>query len=260
MNISTSLLLLAVMAICENAFADEAILDGKWRGSGGAALSISSGNTNSKSLNLTADAARMTSDDKLSLYVQILASRSESTANGVTSTSTTANQWMAGTRFDHTVSGEIFGFGGLEFSRDQIKALALRSVASGGLGYHLIKTDQNQWDIIGGLAYRADQYSPPGLLINNEMKNSLSTTELLLGEESSHSLSESTSFKQKLVVNPNLSRNGNRAAFDASLLVALNKTMSLSMTLQDRFDSRAQPPVKNNDMLFFTGINVKFGG
>lgn len=260
MKISTSILLFAVAANSAIAVADEPKKDGLWRGSGGAALSLSSGNTNSESLNLTADAARMTADDKLALYAKVLASRAESTSNGVTSRNTTANQWLAGTRYDHTISGEIFGFGGLDLSHDQIKTLSLRSVISAGLGYHLIKTADNQWDVLGGLAYRADQYSDPGILIDNQLKTSHNSSELLLGEESSHKLTESTSFKQKLTVSPSLGSQGTRATFDAGLSVALNQTMSLSVTLQDRFDSTAQAPVKKNDILFFTGINVKFGG
>lgn len=166
-----------------------------------------------------------------------------------------------GTRYDHTIAGELFGFGGLDFSHDQIKKLSLRSVASAGLGYHVVKTTDHQWDIFGGLSYRKDKYKEPGVLINNELKTSLNATELMLGEESNHKLTESTSFKQKLAIYPNLSSSkGTRATFDAGLLVALNKTMSLSITVQDRYDSLAQAPIKKNDILFFTGINVKFGG
>lgn len=261
MKISTPMFVLMTFAACGNALAEEAITDGKWRGNGGASVSISSGNTNSRSLNLTADAARMREDDKLSLYLQMLGSRAESTNNGVTSTNTTANQWLAGTRYDHTISGEMFGFAGLDFSHDLIKLLSLRSVVSGGLGYHMINTTDNQWDLLGGLAYRQDKYSNPGILIDNVMEISHSTTELLLGEESSHKLTESTSFKQKLVVSQALGNSkGVRARLDTGLLVALNKTMSLSVTLQDRYDSTANAPIKKSDILFFTGINVKFGG
>lgn len=256
MKIITSVLLLASMAHGGNVLAEDAKLDGQWRGNGGAALSISSGNTRSSSLNLTTDAARLTADDKLSLYGQVLASRSQS--NGVIST--TANQWLAGTRYDYNITPEMFGFGGLDFSHDQIKLLSLRSVVSGGLGYHMIKTPENQWDVFGGVAYRTDKYNGLGVSINNEMVTKLHATELLLGEESAHKLTESTSIKQKLVVSPNLSSSkGVRATFDIGLLVALNKTMSLSVTLQDRYDSLSQAPIKKNDILFFTGINVKFG-
>jgi putative salt-induced outer membrane protein YdiY len=255
-----SLLILAAVTISTNALADKPKRDGLWRGNGGAALSISSGNTKSESLNLTADAARLTADDKLSLYLQILGSRADSTSNGVTTSTTTANQWSAGTRYDHTITGEMFGFGALDFSRDQIKLLSLRSVASVGLGYHVVKTDDNQWDVFGGIAYRTDKYDEPGVLVRNELRTGISATELPLGEESNHKLTESTSFRQKLVVSPDLTNKGTRATFDAGLRVALNKTMSLSMTLQNRYDSTAEALVKKNDLLFFTGINVKFGG
>ncbi|MES1981113.1 MAG: DUF481 domain-containing protein, partial [Pseudomonadota bacterium] len=138
----TNVLMLASMVMCGNAMAEDVQLDGHWRGSGGAALS---GNTRSQSLSLNADAARATADDKLSLYGQILGSRA--TANGVTTTS--ANQWKAGTRYDRNISSDVFSFAGLDFNHDQIQQLSLRSVVSGGLGYHLIKTPANKWDIFG---------------------------------------------------------------------------------------------------------------
>lgn len=260
MKISASLLFLAGISSCGMALADEVKMDGQWRGSGGAALSIASGNTRSKSLNLTLNAARQTTIDKLSLYLQALGSRAESTANGVTSTNTTANQWMAGTRYDHNISGDMFGFGALDFSHDQIQMLSLRSVISAGLGYHVIKTAENQWDVFAGLADRTDRYNNPGVIINNTLETRLHTTELPLGEESNHRLTDTTSFKQKLVVSPTLNSKGTRATFDAGLQVTLNKTMNLSVTLQDRYDNLARTPVKKNDILFFTGVNVKFGG
>jgi putative salt-induced outer membrane protein len=260
MKISTSLLLLLVATNSVIAQAEEPKKDGLWRGVGGAAFSYASGNTNSTSLNLTVDADRLTVDDKLALYAKVLASSADNTVNGVTSRETTASQWLAGSRYDHTLSGEVFGFGGLDFSHDQINLLSLRSVVSSGLGYHLIKTSENQWDILGGLAYRTDQYIEPGILIDNELKTRHNSIDLILGEESSHQLTESTSLKQKFSISPSLSSTGYLATFDAGLSVALNKAMSLSVTLQDRYDNTAVAPVKKNDVMFFTGINVKFGG
>jgi len=256
MNVYTLLLLLAAMEICGNALAEDAKKDGKWRGNGGAAVSISSGNSRSSSINLTADAARMTSNDKLTLYGQILNSSAES--NGVTTT--TANLWIAGTRYDHNITEYTFGFGGLDFNHDQLKQLSLRSVVLGGLGYHLIKTNENTFDILGGVSYRADQYSGSGILVDNQMVTSQNAVELVLGEESTHKFSETVNFKQSLMIYPNMSSSGNRATFNTGLFVSLNKTLSLSVTLQDRYDSLAPAPIKTNDIIFFTGINVKFGG
>ncbi len=256
MKTLTLLMLLAAMVIHGNVLAVDAKQDGKWRGSGGAALSISSGNTRSSSLNLSADAARVTSEDKLSFKGHILGSRSEK--SGVASTS--ANQWSIGTRYDHNISAVTFGFGGLDFSRDQIKLLTLRRVVSGGMGYHLLKGPETQWDILGGASHRADQYSGAGISINNQQRTSFNSVELLLGEESTHKFNDVTSFRQSLMVYPNLSNSkGARATLDAGLQVSMNKTFSLSVKLQNRYDSLAQAPIKKNDLMFFTGINVKFG-
>ena len=256
MKVCAALLPLVIIGTWGNAQADEVKRDGKWRGSGGAALSISSGNTRSSSINLTADAARVTPVNKLTLNSQILGSRSES--NGLTST--TANQWAVSTRYDHNISPHVFGFGGLNLNHDQIKLLALRSVVSGGLGYHLIKTEDHQFDIFSGFSYKSDKYSGSGIYINNQLRSSLNAAEVLFGEESTNKLSETVSFSQRLVINSSLNNTGNRATFNASLLVALNKTLSLSVTLQDRYDGFVTAPLKKNDILFFTGINVKFGG
>jgi putative salt-induced outer membrane protein len=250
-------LALAALAVFSSALADDVPRDGQWRGDGGAALSISSGNSNSRSLNLNGNAARLTATDKLALYGQILEGRSE--ANGVTTTS--ANQWSAGGRYDSNFSPETFGFGGLDLSHDQLKQLSLRSVLSVGLGYHVIKTADNQFDVFGGAAYRNDQYSGAGVIINNAVETSFSTPQLMLGEESHHKLTESTTFQQKLAISPNLNNDkGSLVTFNSSLMVAMSKTLSLNVTLQDRYDSLSEPPLKKNDILFFTGVNMKFGG
>lgn len=253
-------LFLAAAASCQNAHADDAKHDGLWRGNGGAAFSDSYGNTQSSSLTITADATRQTQEDKLSLNGQYVGSRAQTTSNGVTSTSTTANQWEARSRYDHNISEKNFDFGGLDFNRDQIQLLSLRTVVSGGLGRHVIKTDETQWDVLGGLSYRADRYSNPGVTINNQATMGFDTTEFLLGEESTNKLTESTTFKQHLMYRPNINRDkGYLVTFDSTLMVAINKSLSLRVSLQERFNSLAQAPIKKNDTLFFTGINVKFG-
>ena len=249
------------MASCANARADEAAApDGLWRGNGGTALSLASGNTRSSSLTLTGDAVRQTEDNKLSLYAQVLSSRSESTSNGVSSTRTTANQWQTGIRYDRNLTPTKFTFSGMDFAHDQIQLLSLRSSVSGGLGYHAIKTPETQWDLFSGLSYRADRYSEPGVAINNQMRTRFDVVELLFSQESTSKLTDSTSIKQRLIVTPNIgSSNGFLAAFDSSLLVAINRTLSLKVSLQDRYNSLSQAPIKKNDVVFFTGLNLKFG-
>lgn len=234
--------------------------DGKWHGNASASVSYAAGNTRSSSLALSTEAARDTGEHKLSFYGQALGSRADSTTNGVTSTSTTANQWKAGVRYDHNLTETTFGFVAEDLMHDRIQLLSLRSTSSLGLGYHLIKTEETKWDLLSGLTYRDDRYNPPGVLIGNRLRMRFSAAQLLLGEESDSKLTPTTSFKQRLVVTPNLgNERGVLATFDASLMVAISESLSLKVTVQDRYNSLSQAPIKKNDVLFLTGINVKFG-
>jgi putative salt-induced outer membrane protein len=255
--IPVNLMVLSAAVCSPGALADEPPKDGLWRANGGLAVTLSAGNTRSQSLSLTADATRRTARNKWSLYAQALGTRAES--KGLTGT--TANQWSAGARYDHNLSKRMFGFTGLDFGRDVIRLLRLRSVASLGLGYHLVNTDDTQWDIFGGASYRSDEYIDPGVLVRNQLRTKFNSAEAMIGEDSTNTLTPSTTFKQRLTASHGLNSDGGyRATFDASLSVAINHTMSLKVSLQDRYDSLAEAPIKPNDLLFFTGVNVKFGG
>ena len=251
-----SVLAITSLLASGSAFADAPPADGQWRGAGGAGMSMSTGNARNSSLNLVVDAARVTAADKLSVYGQALFAQSKKDND----TSTTANMWRAGTRYDHNLNERVFGFGGLDLEHDQLKHLSLRGVLSGGLGYHLIKNADTTWDVFGGVAYKMDRYMAPGVIIDGDSRRSYTSPELILGEESTHRLTDTTSFRQRLVLFPNLRDTGEyRAIFDAGLAVAINKTMNLTLSFQDRYDSLATSPAKQNDTLFIAGVNVKFG-
>lgn len=83
---------------------------------------------------------------------------------------------------------------------------------------------------------------------------------LLLGEESSHQLSQTTTFKQRLEVYPGLS--GDKpviAKFNAGLGVAMSSTLSLTVGLIDTYNSKPPAGLKKNDVGLFTGVSVKLG-
>lgn len=234
---------------------------GRWDGDFNAGFSLSAGNTDSQSFNLGLDTSYQRPDDKLSLSAQYLESRTRSVSNGVVTTGLSALQWRLGGRYDRDITPREFGFVGMEFSHDRIRQLDLRSVLSSGLGHHLVKTRDDQWDVYGGLTYREDLYGGSGVLINDVQQTRMETTEVLLGQESSHQLGGTPArFRQKFVLYPSLfSDKGTRATLDAGLLLDINKTLSLSVKLQGRYDSLAQAPAEKYDLLFMTGLSVKFG-
>ncbi len=233
---------------------------GRWDGDFQVGFSLSAGSNDSQTFNLGIDTTYTRPDDKLSLSAQYLETSSRSVSNGVVSVSITALQARLGGRYDRDLNAQDFGFVGLEFSHDKIRQLDLRTQLNSGLGRHLVKSRDDSWDVYAGLNYREDYYSDGGVLVNGRLRSHLSVLEPLLGQESTHQLGgTSARLRQKLVLYPSVSRDsGTRATLDAGLLFDLNKVLSLSMKLQSRYDSLAQGD--KLDLLFVTGLSVKFGG
>lgn len=229
----------------------------------GAASSSTSGNTNTTNLNLVLDSQRRTETNKLSINAEFVRSSSE-VVDAQTNTrreTTTAFRELIGARYDHNLSERVFAFGGGELSHDRIALLGLRQVYSTGFGYQLLRGEAHNWDVLSGLSYRDDRYLKQGVEINGSLRDDLYVYELMLGEESNHRITESIQFQQKLTINRNLGEiQGTRGQWDMGLQVAVNRTLSLSMKLQRRYDGMARQPVQRYDTLLFTGINITFGG
>lgn len=224
--------------------------DGQWRAALGLGASASSGNTKSGNLSLNGDAVKATDQNKASLYGNAQYARSGGVA--------TSEQLRLGGRYDQNLNAKLFAFGGLDFERNKFSNLKLRSQLSGGLGWHLIKSPDLSWDLFGGLGYTSDKYMA-ATLIDGATRSSYGYASLLLGEESTHKLSETTSAKQRLVLVPNLKNRGEfRANWDAGLAVAMSKTMNLNVGVALAHNSEPGPGRKTTDTLLTTGVSVKF--
>ena len=254
MHFKSNLALLA-MAMAAAAAQAQPKPDGLWRGTGGVALSITSGNTDTQALNLAVDMASATATDMITLGGGINYGKSK--AAGVTST--TANKWSGAGQYDYNLSPKVFVFGKLGLEGDDLIDLSLRTTLAGGVGYKLIESKELNFSLFGGLGYSTDTYDRRKTIAGKTSK-SFNRSSLFLGEESAHVLSATTSFKQRLEVYPGLS--GDKAQilkFTAGLGVAMSSTMSLNVGLTDNYNSKSPAGVKKNDMGFITGINVKLG-
>ena len=108
-------------------------------------------------------------------------------------------------------------------------------------------------------ATAADQWSLYGSALRGSNRGGTTAEQYRLGEESSHKLTPTTSFKQRLIVYPNLSDSGAyRASFDAGLAVAISGKMSLTVTLGERYNSDPGVGLKKSDTVLFTGLTVKY--
>lgn len=244
-------LALASTTAC-GAFAQATVTpDGQWRSALSLGVSLSSGNTKSSNLMFAGDTVKATAQDKLRMYGVAL----RSSADG----STTANQFRLGGRYDYNLSAAYFGYGGLDFESDKIGAKLNSRIALGaGLGWHVIKDAATTFDVFGGVAQTADRFTQ-ALTIDGSSRMRYSYTSLVLGEESSHKLSPTMTFSQRMTLLPNLKNTGEfRAVFDAGLAVAVSKGMNVNIGFSHRYNSEPGTGIKKGDTLLTTGVSVKF--
>lgn len=224
--------------------------DGQWRAVLGLGGSASSGNASASNLSLAGDGVRATEQLKSTVYGTLQLARKGDL--------TTAEAARLGGRQDWNLNPRSFAYGSLDLERNRFANLSLRSQLSGGLGWHLLKLPTRTWDVFGGVSYTNDQYVDP-MLLRGVLRDSYGYAGLLLGEESTHKLTATTSAKQRLVVVPNLKNSGEyRANWDAGLAVSMSNALSLSVGLSVSYNSDPGVSFKTTDALLTTGVSMKF--
>jgi putative salt-induced outer membrane protein len=220
--------------------------DGKWHGAAGVGISFAAGNTSSNAISITGDTAKETTADKITIYGLML--RAESKTAGVTNK--TSDLLKVGGRYDWNINDRLYAFGGGELERNQLIGLTMRTSLNGGLGYKLIRDANTTFDIFGGIGWSGFDYRAP-LKDRNGV-------ELLLGEESTHKLSPTVSFKQRFVYYPGAKDLGNRATFDAGLSAALAGNLTANVTSSNRYQSKVPFGAKSTDTLLLVGVGVGY--
>lgn len=229
--------------------------DGLWRATGGAALSQSSGNTEATSVAITLDAVNATTSDKTTLGGAYNYGRSK--AAGISTTNT--EKWNLFGQYDYNLGPRMYGFGRLDGQGDKLADLDLRLGLSAGLGYKLIDNANTTFNLFGGAGYTTDRYGA-AQMIDGRTNTRFSRSSLILGEESTHKISASTDFKQRLEYAAGLSGDkANLTKFTAGLQVAMSRTLSLAVGFTANHNSAPPAGQKSTDTLLFTGINVKLG-
>ena len=244
---------LAIAALCAAplfAFAQATVKpDGQFHYALGAGASYSSGNTSAASANVTAETVRTTATDKFRLTGKALYTRD----NHVT----TAENATLATQYDRDFNPTYFGFGSGDYLRDTFANISARVAVHAGVGQHVVKRDTLTFDISAGLGYTEDRYLNPAV-VDDVLRQRYGRPEAVFAEESSHKLTETTTFRQKLSLLPSLrSGGGYRGVFDSGIAVSMTPMLSLTVGLNYRYDSDPGVGVKHGDTLVVTGLNLK---
>jgi putative salt-induced outer membrane protein YdiY len=226
-----------------------------WAGTFDLGFAQTSGNTDTKSFTLGANAVRATSRDKITVtYTQIFSS---SNASG--KDLTTANAKRGGLAYNLNVAPKMFVFGLVSLENDQFQRLDLRFAPAGGVGYHAIKKPNTILDLSLGVSLDREFFSAPPGSPAGTAGVSHSYAEILLGEEFTHKFTKTFSMHENLVFLPNVSSTGNfRMNFDIAAVAAIKKWMSFQVSASDRYLSDPLPGLKKNDTLLTTGLRFVF--
>jgi putative salt-induced outer membrane protein YdiY len=254
------------------------LLEG-WQGGLNLGLAATTGNSETKNLNVAFNAARKGLHDKLTLY--------ENTIYAVTdkpTSLTTANTDAGGIRYDRDFAPRVFGFGSADFFANALQDLSLRSILSGGLGWHAIKNPNTTLDLLAGLSFTHEKFSDvpdPDGPAGSTYSPSDSSASLTLGDAFMHKLGKTTVLTQSFLIYPGLTTTPvivvqpappnttedihvYRFMFNLGTVTKINKWLGWQNTVSDVFVSN--PPtvpegtarIERNDVQISTGLNFSF--
>lgn len=220
----------------------------QWSGGADVGFALTRGNSTTTNLALGMAISRETLRDKTSLYAASVYNR-ESTS-GISRT--TANTFRFGARYDRNLNRQWFGYGFTDLEHNGLQDLNLRWVLGGGIGYHAIRNERTELDLLGGLDMSREFFDG-----NDNDRTSL---EAQLGQTLNHKLTPRFSLTEQLFFFPNLSNGGEyRINFDAGVVADITKRIGWQVTLSDRYLSNPPGGAKQNDLLLTTGLKVKLG-
>jgi len=229
-----------------------------WKGGANVGFALTGGNSQTKSLAIAFTAARTGLHDKFLVYENTVYATND--APGAVP-NVTANTNQGGLRYDHDLTPRLFGFVGADFMNNALQSLGLRSVGSGGLGLHAIKSVNTTLDLLAGGNFTHETYdfippTPPSTVFTPGVTNNFGA--LTLGEELAHKHG-GTVITQKMYLYPNLNDTGQyRATFDLGTVTKISKWLGWQNAFGDIYVTNPPGGRKQNDIVLTTGLNFSF--
>ncbi|HSZ63196.1 MAG TPA: DUF481 domain-containing protein [Terriglobales bacterium] len=239
------------------------VLEG-WKGGLNLGFAVTTGNSETKNLNVAFNAVRTGLHDKLTLYANSIYAVNDKVVPPQTGPQTTANSTGGGAVYNHDFTPRIFWYVSGDFFANSLQSLNLRSILGGGAGVHLIKNAVTTLDFLAGLNYTHESFgdvpSPNPPPATYSYSNSLAA--LTVGDTFSHKLGKSTVITQTFLLYPDLSKTGEyRGTFALGTVTKLNKWLGWQNSFGDVFDTNppaALPRIERNDVQISTGLNIAF--
>jgi putative salt-induced outer membrane protein len=215
-----------------------------WHGSLGAGLSISSGNSDAKSFNLSGD---LKYDPKTKNVVKlgVLFLRSES--NGAT----TADKLVATLRDEYSLTDRFFVYGEVGYLRDKVALVSYLISPIAGAGYKVVKTDTMTFDVSAGFG---------GAFEKLEGRDATGSGAFKAGEAFAWKVSPTVTLGQNGSALFKANDTGDAFYhFDVSLATSLSKLLELKLAyLVDHKTRPAFASLDKTDTAFLASVVAKF--
>ncbi len=234
-----------------------------WSGSLDTGLSLTRGNSAIVSYTLSGRAVRQTDRDKITVYTALVYGKNDITSPG----QLIARQITGGIRGDINFSPRWFAFAATDFNSNALQNLELQNVVDGGVGSHVIKTKNTQFDVFGGAGYNQEffrAYSlpnpapPPATILFPAVTQRSAAA--VAGEQFDTKLGARSSFSETFTYFPNLSGpTGYRFTFNSVFATSINRWLGWQLSFNDIFFSNPPIGIKGNDLILSTGLRLTFG-
>jgi len=234
-----------------------------WSGALDTGLSVTRGNSATLAYNLAARAVRQTDRDKITVYTAAVYGKNDTTSPS----QVIAHQITGGVRADINFRPRWFAFAATDFNSNALQNLDLQNVIDGGVGGHVIKTKNTQFDVFAGAGYNQEFFGayslpnptppPPTTLLPAVTQRN---AEAIVGEAFSTKLGSRSTFSETFNYFPNLSGpSGYRYTFNTVLSTAISRWLGWQFSLNDNFLSNTPTGIKRNDLILSTGLRLAFG-
>ena len=216
-----------------------------WEGFFDLGFATARGNSRTNTLTTALNVARVTRHDKTAAYLNQIYSTAR--INGVTAT--TAQAVRGGWSYKRDVSKRMFVNVLNDYEYDRFQDLDLRFVLGGGAGFIAIQDAHKRLDLMAGLDYNREKFS----------RLTRDGGEIYYGDDFSYKLKPSFELTQRFHMFHRITDPGPyRLDFDLGAVTNLNRWLSWQVTASDRFLSNPVAGRRRNDVLFTTGIRLKF--
>jgi len=211
----------------------------KWSFQAGADITGKSGNSDSFGTALNFKATLASDFDKLVFYAGMNYEEQNDT--------TSAEEYRAGVDYSSFFSDRMTWYARIGLTKDEIAGLNFGSIAAAGIGYHLIKKDDQTLIVRGGLSYRYEDYEPgadtdsPGL-------------DLALIHEKDFTFG---SLVNMLSFNPNFDDFGDYRFYHESALempLGTSEFWKMRIGISNDYNSEPAPGKKSMDTTYFTRL------